>query len=88
MESDSEEDDLIIATILVLRRRRTRVKKKRLWVGSIFKNRETQGHYHTLVNEMRFNDRECFFRYTRMSPDRFDHLLGLVDPLITKQTPN
>ena len=29
-----------------------------------------------------------YARYTRMSPDRFDHLLGLVEPLITKQTTN
>ena len=65
MESDSEEDDLIIATILVLRRRRKRVKKKRLWVRSIFKNRETQGHYHTLVNEMRFNEAGVFPYFLR-----------------------
>ena len=30
-------------------------------------------------------DREQFFRYTRMSSDRFHHLLGLVEEKISKK---
>ena len=52
-------------------------KKKNCWVKDIFKNRERQGAFETLFNEMR-NDRELFYRYFRMSPERFDHLLTLV----------
>ena len=52
-------------------------KKKNCWVKDIFKNRERQGALETLFNEMR-NDRELFYRYFRMSPERFDHLLTLV----------
>ena len=29
-----------------------------------------------------------FYRYLRMSPERFDVLLGLVEPLISKQRTN
>ena len=51
-------------------------KKKRCCVRDMFKNRERQGAFETLFHEMR-NDRELLFRYFRMSPERFDHLLTL-----------
>ena len=51
-------------------------KKKRCWVRDMFKNRERKGVFETLFHEMR-NDRELCFRYFRMSPERFDHLLTL-----------
>ena len=33
-------------------------------------------------------DRELFFRFMRMTPERFEHLLGLVQPRIEKQDTN
>ena len=51
-------------------------KKKRCWDRSIFKNRERQDAFETF-RDIR-NDRELFFRYFRMSPQRFDQLLTLV----------
>ena len=59
-------------------------KKKRCWVRDILKNRERQGAFKTLFHEMR-NDRELFFRYFRMSPERFDYLLTLVREQIEKK---
>ena len=59
-------------------------KKKRCWVRDIFKNRERQGAFETLFDETR-NDRELFFRYFRMSPERFHHLLTLVRKQIEKK---
>ena len=49
-----------------------------------FKNKEHQGAFKTLFHEMR-NDRELLFRYFRMSPARFDHLLTLVREQMEKK---
>ena len=74
--------------ILLQQMRRTKPpnqkKKKRCWVRDIFKNRERQVAFKTLFHEMR-NDRELFFRYFHMSPERFDYLLTLVKDQIEKK---
>lgn len=44
----------------------------------IFKNRHKYGAFKTLLKELRF-DQEYFFRYIRMSQERFDHLLSLAE---------
>ena len=44
------------------------------------------GEYHTLVKEMRENDHESFYRYFRMTPERFDHLPYLVGPMLIKKS--
>ena len=59
-----------------------------MWVREIFKGRKNQGVYNNLVQEMRLGDRESYFRYMRMSPDRFEHLLSLIEPLVKKETTN
>ena len=38
-----------------------------------------------LVKEMHENDHESFYKYFRMTPERFDHLL-LVGPMLTKKS--
>ena len=58
--------------------------KKRCWVRDIFKNRERLTCFRNIFHEMR-SDRELFFRYFRMSPERFDHLLALVREQIEKE---
>ena len=35
---------------------------------------------------MRENDHESFYKYFRMTPERFDHLLLLVGPMLTKKS--
>ena len=50
----------------------------------IFAQREQFGDFNKLMSELQ-NDREQFFRYLRMSPERFSHLLSLVKGKITKQ---
>ena len=68
-------------------KRYSQKKKKRCWVRDVFKNRERQGAFETLFHEMR-NDRQLFYRYFRMSPARFDHLLTLVrDQMVAKGFP-
>ena len=50
----------------------------------IYERRSTLGVFSTLFQELK-TSREQFFRYTRMSPDRFHHLLGLVEEKISKK---
>lgn len=71
----------------VLKRQRRQLqgrRKHQYWIRSIFLQRQKLGDFHTLVKELRTSDREYFFRYMRMSPERFDYLLSLVTPFITK----
>ena len=79
-----------ILLLLVLLSRRTRAREKRakgrrFWVRAIFRQRQRYGCYHTLVQELRLGDREWHFKFIRMSPERFEHLLSLVAPHISKQ---
>ena len=41
-----------------------------------------------MVREIAVGDREIYFRYMRMTPDRKVHLLSLGAPLITKLSTN
>ena len=71
----------------IKRRRLNRVLEKngrRSWVRELFQKRETFGAFSTLFKELH-NDRELFFKYIRMSPERFGHLLSLVSANIEKE---
>ena len=39
-----------------------------------------------LVKEMHENDHESFYKYFRMTPERFDNLLLLVGPMLAKKS--
>ena len=61
-------------------------KKRKWWVRPIFTEDNRMQHgAHILLDEMRLNDLESFFNFTRMSPASFDKLLGIVGPTLTKQ---
>ena len=62
-----------------------RKRARSLWVREIFQRRTEMGEYHALISEMRLVDHESFYRYFHMTPQRFDNLLSLVGPLITRQ---
>ena len=83
-----------LATILIILRRRRRRREKnierrktrrRLWISPLNVERFTHGAYSSTFLIARENDRHIFFKYIRMSPERFDHLLELVRPKIEKQ---
>ena len=77
----------ILITLSRLRRVRNLTKRKqrrRFWIRDIYKKREQFGTFNTLFEELK-KDREYFFRYLRMTPDRFGHLLSLVRPRIEKK---
>ena len=86
---DEDEDMLLLLMLLRQRRlRRERHVSRKVWVKRIFTLREQKGAFQNLVKEMRATDREAHFKFLRMSPERFDHLLSLVSPLITKNDTN
>ena len=77
--------------ILLLRRRRRREQKassRKVWVRKLLRLRRTNGAFQNLIREMRISDRESHFRFFRMSAERFDHLLTVVAPFITKVDTN
>ena len=63
----------------------SRPRHRRFWVREVLKRRRQQSQYHILVQELQLHDREYFFKYLRMSPERFEHLLKLVAPFIQKK---
>ena len=82
---------LLASLTLVLRRckRRQEENKKRkrcFWARKIFtEKRKEKGERENLFRELSSDDREYYYRYLRMNPERFEHLFNLVGPLITKQ---
>ena len=50
--------------------------------------RKERGEWENLFRELSNDDREYYYRYLRMSPERFEHLFNLVGPLIAKQDTN
>ena len=67
------------------RLRRTKVKTRHCWVREIFQSRNGYGNFETLFNVL-LKDRELFFRYIRMTHERFDHLLSFLKEQIKKKT--
>ena len=87
---DSRTRILLYAAIgvCISNRRKKLLKKKqikRFWRRSIFRDRKLHSEYFTLFQTLRNSDREWFYRYVRMSPERFDHLLSLIRHKITKK---
>ena len=52
----------------------------------IFQERKKYGLYHILTDELRLVDKEYFFRFVRMTPQRFEHWLSLVGPHLQRST--
>lgn len=57
---------------------------RRWWVRPLNTRREEKGFYTNLIKELRFEDDEMFFGFTRMSISTFDKLLSLVGPSLIK----
>ncbi|XP_067123185.1 uncharacterized protein [Centruroides vittatus] len=92
MASDSNAAALLMFTNFVLytslyvsRRRRQRRFDRRFWIRDIFLDRERTGVQNTLIPRLRSLDREYYFDFLRMSPEKFDELLNKLGPKISKQ---
>ena len=59
---------------------------RRFFVRKIFQERKKYGLYHILTDELRLFGKEYFFRLARMTPQRFRHLLSLVEPHLQRTT--
>ncbi|KAJ8911757.1 hypothetical protein NQ315_008809 [Exocentrus adspersus] len=67
--------------------KRYRLNQRRLRryaVRPMNRSRRQFGHFANLVNFMKNHDQEQFFKYTRMTPSLFDHLLTLVGSQLQK----
>ena len=65
METSDLEDIALFSMFLMIHRiskRRNSGKKRRFWVRQLFKQREQCGVFNSLIQEMRFMDREAYFR--------------------------
>ena len=83
LSSEEENFELILLHVLAMKRRRKREskQKRRMWVRPISQRRKQQGEYHNLCQELRLSDPDSHFTYLRMSKERFDSLLALVQSL-------
>ncbi|XP_023240796.1 uncharacterized protein LOC111639231 isoform X2 [Centruroides sculpturatus] len=66
-------------------RRRRRRFDRRFWIREIFLDRERTGVQNTLIPRLRSFDKEYYFDFLRMSPEKFDELLNKLGPKITRQ---
>ena len=69
------------------RRKREKNKKRsrRFWIRPLFADRATIGASQSLVLKKKETDRQNFGGFARMSPNWFDHLLELTNPMIMKK---
>ena len=78
--------------LLLLQKRRqiimkstSKSKRRRFWVRDMLKRRQQYSQYHSLIKELELFEREYLFKYLRMSPERFEHMLQIVSPFIKKK---
>lgn len=79
---------LLILLYLRLKKIKNQQKQRRYWVHPILQQRQQQGDWHNLIQEMRFQNDGTFFNYMRMTPAMFDNILAKIGPKITKLETN
>ena len=74
---------------MMLQRRRKRKektrKRRKFWVRQIFEKREMHREHYHFLPDLLSGDREFYFRYLRMNPEQFEHILSLVKDKISKE---
>ena len=60
--------------------------KKRFWMRQIFLEREKKGAFNLLIKDMALFDHEYFFKFFRMTPTKYEELLKLVAPQLTRSS--
>lgn len=74
---------LLSSTAVVMRKTIFRSKRRYKVRPMNLRNRKNSV-YENLLNYAKNNDREQFFKYTRMSPEMFEHLLTLIGPYLRR----
>ena len=70
---------LLLMMLRRMRKGKEKARKRRtIWVRDISPKREMHNEYYYLLPDLLSGDREFYFRYLRMNPERFEHLLSLV----------
>ena len=62
-----------------------RSSRRRYWVRDIYQKSDEKGEFNQLVKDIKETDPDYFKKCFRMSPEKFDELLKLISPDITKQ---
>jgi membrane peptidoglycan carboxypeptidase len=76
---------LLLSAASVVAVQSTGPRRPRRWaVRPLNRERITFGHYHSLVQFIKQNDKEQFFKYTRLSPALFNALLAIVEQHLAK----
>jgi len=74
----------ISAAFIVLKNVRKNAKKKKyrrsIWVKDYIRSRNSR-----IIRDLEFNEDVLFKNFTRMSKTNFYTLLGIMEPIITKQ---
>ncbi len=80
---------LFMLTRRALERRRRRPLGRR-WTKEFnsHQNRQKFSFYYTLMKELMENDHDSFFKFTRMYPAQFTHLVELMRPVLTSKDSN
>jgi hypothetical protein len=60
-------------------------KRKRSWVKKWIHSRSLYGASNTLLKELAEQDPSDYMRHPRMSPEKFDELLAMIEPSIHKK---
>ena len=75
-----------LALLVMLDKMENEDTGRRFWVRKTFQERKKYGLYHILTDELSLFDKEYFFRFIRMTPQRFEHWLSLVGRHLQRAT--
>jgi hypothetical protein len=87
---DSETEAVVVTCILIEEEDKKRKeagkkrRRKRHWVHNINRKRSVFGEFSTLFPDLLEDDAK-FFQYLRMSHEKFDYLLHLLVPDLTRK---
>lgn len=69
--------------LLILKKKKKEEKKKRFWVNPVWMHRKSEGEFHTAMQVMK-SDPAMFFKYYRMTPQKFSDLHSIVKDSLRK----
>lgn len=75
---------LCLLALIQKRDQGKRWSNRRWWVRPINVEPPIYGDYEHLFQELKYTDKEIFFRYLRMRRETFDLLLQMTRPFLTK----
>ena len=75
----------LVVLSIVMRKRRRKRRNRRIWAREWILNRQRQGAFHQLRQEIRMLDTSSYQNFVRMDASTFEELLSLIAPTITYQ---